>query len=53
MQFLANRFAEDFTILPVPNLIDVVENGKTPLENAQIKVCVYKNLDAPVIAGDT
>lgn len=53
MQFLASSISKDFMIEKVPNLIDVVENGKTPLENAQIKVWVYEKLDAPVIAGDT
>lgn len=53
MQFLASSISHDFIIEKVPNLIEVNEDGKTPLENAQIKVSVYNNLDAPVIAGDT
>lgn len=53
MQFLASSISDDFIIEKVANLIDVIEDGKTPLENAHIKVWVYEKLDAPVIAGDT
>lgn len=53
MQFLASYISQDFIIKVVPNLIEVVENGKTPIDNAKLKVNVYSNLDAPVIAWDT
>jgi inosine/xanthosine triphosphate pyrophosphatase family protein len=38
MQFLASSVADDFVIQKVPELIDVEENGQSPIENAQIKV---------------
>ena len=53
MQLLASYISQDFIIEVVPNLIEVVENGKTPIDNAKLKVNVYSNLDAPVIGWDT
>jgi len=53
MQFLASSISQDFIIETVPNLIEVMEDWKNPIDNAKIKVSVYDNLDAPVIAGDT
>jgi inosine/xanthosine triphosphate pyrophosphatase family protein len=53
MQELVVKVADDFVIQKVPELIDVEENGITPVENAMQKVDPYQNLDAPIIAGDT
>ena len=48
MQELAAKVADDFVIQKVPDLIDVEENGTTPVENAMQKVDPYQNLDAPI-----
>lgn len=53
MNHLAQYIADDFVVEKVPNIIDVEENGKTPVENALQKVAPYDWLDAPIIAGDT
>lgn len=53
MNHLAQYIADDFVVEKVPNIIDVEENGKTPVENALQKIAPYDSLDAPIIAGDT
>jgi inosine/xanthosine triphosphate pyrophosphatase family protein len=50
MQLLCSSISDDFIIERVPNIIDVLENGKTAVDNAIIKILPYENLDYPVIA---
>ncbi|MCP4522621.1 MAG: hypothetical protein GY828_00195 [Candidatus Gracilibacteria bacterium] len=53
MQSLCHLIADDFHVEPMPDLIPVEENGETPIDNAILKVSPYRDLDAPIIAGDT
>lgn len=53
MNHLAQSIADDFIVEKVPELIEVEENGATPVENALQKIAPYEPLDAPIIAGDT
>lgn len=53
MQLLCSSISDNFIVERVPNIIEIDENGSTPIKNAIIKVSPYKNLDFPVIAWDT